>query len=90
VRALRGDHQLNARNALSAHGVGAKRTHGRKIRRRPGVWRVYVYTFYEVLTQLFAPSRNKPGGWHVTADALTRGRAYLEQVVNFGGSLDDR
>jgi hypothetical protein len=45
------------------------------------VWRLYVYPFYDTLTQLLCAEPGRAGGWHVTADALTLGKAILEQVV---------
>jgi hypothetical protein len=84
VRPLRGDHQLspdiryqvaqweqNVRTGEAYEDGGMT------------VWRVNVYSYYDVLTQLLCAEPHQVGGWHVTADCYTNGRAYLEQVCNF-------
>ena len=85
VRALRGDHQLNPdirfQRAEWAQNVrtGEAYDDGGMV-----VWRVNVASYWDVLTQLLCAEPGRAGGWHVTADCLTLGKAYLEQVVNFG------
>jgi hypothetical protein len=77
-----------SRHPLAGQSVGAKRADGREVRRRTdGLANLYVYPFYETLLQLLQAEPQQTGGWHVTADALAVGRAYLEQVVNFGRTV---
>jgi hypothetical protein len=49
-----------------------------------GQWGIYPYPFYDELLEKLSGQPNQPGSWHVTADCLTQGRSYLEQVCNFG------
>jgi len=85
VRALRGDHQLSP-DIRFQRAVWEQNVRTGEVYDAGGmvVWRVNVSSYYDVLTQLLCATPHQAGGWHVTADALTLGRAYLEQVVNFG------
>lgn len=84
VRAIRGDHQLSPDTRWQrAQWEQNVRTGEAYEDGGLTVWRLNVYTYYDVLTQLLCAEPHKPGGWHVTADALTLGQSYLEQVVNF-------
>lgn len=87
VRAIRGDHQLNPETRWQRSEWEQNVRTGEAYEGGLTVWRLYVYPFYDVLTQLLCAEPGKPGGWHVTADALTLGKAYLEQVVNFARSV---
>jgi phage terminase large subunit GpA-like protein len=87
VRAVRGDHQLTPETRWQVTEWEQNVRTGEKYEGGLTVWRLYVYPFYETLTQLLCAEPGQPGGWHVTADALTLGKAYLEQVVNFGRSV---
>ena len=89
VRALRGDHQLSPDIRFQRAEWEQNVRTGEKYESLGGgggmiVWRVNVYSYYDVLTQLLCAEAHKAGGWHVTADCYTNGRAFLEQVVNFG------
>jgi hypothetical protein len=87
VRAFRGDHQLTPDTKWQVSEWEQNVRTGEKYEGGLTVWRLYVYPFYDTLTQLLCAEPGKPGGWHVTADCLTQGRGYLEQVVNFGRSI---
>ncbi len=51
------------------------------------LWGIYVYPYYSELTELLSGEPGHIGSWYVTADALSQGREYLEQVVNFHYSI---
>jgi hypothetical protein len=87
VRAVRGDHQLSPETRWQVSDWEQNVRTGEKYEGGMRVWRLYVYPFYDTLTQLLCAEPGKPGGWHVTADCLTQGRAFLEQVVNFGRTV---
>jgi phage terminase large subunit GpA-like protein len=87
VRAIRGDHQLNPETRWQRSEWEQNVRTGEAYEGGLTVWRLYIYQFYDVLTQLLCAEPGKAGGWHVTADALNLGKAYLEQVVNFGRSV---
>lgn len=87
VRAIRGDHQLTPETRWQISEWEQNVRTGEKYEGGLTVWRLYVYTFYDLLTQLLCAEPQRAGGWHVTADAITTGKAFLEQVVNFGRSI---
>jgi phage terminase large subunit GpA-like protein len=87
VRAVRGDHQLTPETRWQLSEWEQNVRTGEKYEGGMSVWRLYVYTFYELLTQLLSAEAGKAGGWHVTADCSNLGKAFLEQVVNFGRSI---
>ncbi len=81
VRAIKGDHALNgvrfARSDLDRNVRTGERYEGGMT-----VWRLAVADLYpDLVDRLFAPA-GKPGSWHVTSDAVTLGKAYLQQVCN--------
>jgi len=84
VRAIRGDHQLNPDTRWQLSTVESNSRTGEAYEGGMHVWRLRVYPFYDELLQLLAGEPGRTGSWHVTADCLTQGKAYLEQVVNFG------
>jgi hypothetical protein len=87
VRPVRGDHQLSPETRWQVSEWEQNVRTGEKYEGGMSVWRLYVYPFYDTLTQLLCAEPGRPGGWHVTADCLTQGRAFLEQVVNFGRAI---
>lgn len=92
VRAIRGDHQLRPETRWRYHLVESNTRTGEKYEGGLPQWGIYVYPFYDELTGALSAEPGKPGAWYVTADALTLGKNYLEQVVNFGRSIkfDDK
>jgi phage terminase large subunit GpA-like protein len=88
VRAFRGDHQLSTETRWQVSQWQQNVRTGEKYDGGLTVWRLYVYPFYETLLSLLQAEPGKPGGFHVTADALAVGKAYLEQVVNFGRTVE--
>lgn len=87
VRAIRGDHQLNPETRWQLSTIDTNTRTGEQYEGGMQVWRLFVYPFYDELLQLLAGEAGRVGSWHVTADVLTQGRAYLEQVVNFGQAI---
>ncbi len=47
------------------------------------MWGLCVYPYYSDLTDCLSGQPGQLGSWYVTADALSQGREYLEQVTNF-------
>lgn len=85
VRAIRGDHQLNPDTRWQLTNLETNTRDGTQVYEGGmEVWRLRVYPFYDELLQLLAGEPGRSGSWHVTSDCLTQGKAYLEQVVNFG------
>jgi phage terminase large subunit GpA-like protein len=84
VRPQRGDHQLDPDIRFqSAQWEQNVRTGEAYENGGMTVWRVNVASYWDVLTQLLCAEPHKTGGWHVTADCLKDGKAFLEQVVNY-------
>jgi hypothetical protein len=85
VRAIRGDHQLNPETRWRKNVVESSARNSDEVY-EGGLWQwgVYVYPFYDELLQAIQGDRDRDGSWYVTSDCLAQGRAYLEQVVNFG------
>jgi phage terminase large subunit GpA-like protein len=86
VRAIRGDHEppKAGEKFWRYNRLEAKSRSDEEYEGGMGQWRVYVYPFYEELLEKLSGQPHQPGSWHVTADCLTQGRSYLEQVCNFG------
>lgn len=87
VRAIRGDHHANADVRWRYNLVETNTRTGEKYDGGLPQWGIYVYPFYDELTGALSADPGKSGAWYVTADALTLGKNYLEQVVNFGRSV---
>lgn len=112
VRPIRGDHQLNPETRWQRSEWEQNVRTGEKYEDGFTVWRLYVYPFYDELTEMLAGTEGlaprgqgsgdggqgqllatstshlpRTGGWYLTSDCLTQGRAYLEQVVNFGRGI---
>jgi phage terminase large subunit GpA-like protein len=47
------------------------------------LWGLCVYPYYSELTDMLSGEPGHLGSWYVTADCLSQGREYLEQVTNF-------
>lgn len=88
VRAIHGDHRPNKSDLRYRHSlVETNSRTGEKYEGGLHLWALYVYPYYSDLTELLAGEPGHAGSWYVTADALSQGRDYLEQVVNFGYSV---
>lgn len=83
VRAIRGDHQVKPEMRWRTNVVQTNTRTGEKYEGGLEQWGLYVYPFYDELTQKLQSEAGRPGAWYVTADCLTQGKSYLEQVVNF-------
>ncbi len=84
VRAIRGDHQLSPETRWQRSEWEQNVRTGEVYEGGMSVWRIRVYPLYAELQDLILAEPGKPGAWYVAADTLTRGKAFLEQVVNFG------
>lgn len=83
VRAIRGDHQIKGETRWRKNVVETNTRTGEAYEGGLEQWGLYVYPFYDELTQKLQSEAGKRGAWYVTADCLTQGKSYLEQVVNF-------
>lgn len=83
VRAVRGDHRVDPAQRYRMHVVETNTRTGEKYEGGLEQWGIYVYHFYQDLAARLAGQANLPGSWHVTKDALRRGKDYLQQVTNF-------
>lgn len=83
VRAIRGDHQVKPELRWRKNVVETNTRSGEEYEGGLEQWGLYVYPFYDELTQKLQSEAGRPGAWYVTADALHLGKSYLEQMVNF-------
>lgn len=83
VRNIHGDTRVRA-DVRYKHGlVESNSRTGEKYEGGLHLWGVNVYPFYSDLTDLISGEPGHVGSWYVTADVLSQGRDYLEQVTNF-------
>ncbi|MGV3605199.1 MAG: terminase gpA endonuclease subunit [Planctomycetaceae bacterium] len=87
VRAIRGDPKVNPETRWRLNVLDRNVRTNEEYEGGLAQWGVYVYQFYEELTEKLQSQTGKPGAWYVTSDALTQGKPYLEQVVNFGSKI---
>lgn len=87
VRAIRGDHTLNPETRWRKNVVETNTRTGEVYEGGLEQWGIYIYAFYEELTEKLQTMAGRAGAWHVTSDTYTQGRPYLEQVVNFGSKI---
>lgn len=87
VRAIRGDHQVKPETRWRHNVVETNTRTGEVYEGGLEQWGISTHPFYDELTQKLSGEPNKVGSWYVTADALTLGKSYLEQVVNFARSV---
>lgn len=87
VRAIRGDHKVKPEMRWRKNVVETNTRTGEVYEGGMEQWGIYVYPFYDELTQRISGEPHKAGSWYVTADCLTLGKSYLEQVVNFAHTV---
>jgi phage terminase large subunit GpA-like protein len=83
VRAIRGDHKVSPDVRFRKHVVEQNTRDGEKYEGGLEQWGIYVYPFYDELLSALNSEPGKPGAWYVTADAISQGKHYLQQVCNF-------
>lgn len=83
VRAIHGDHRVKPDVRYRHSLVESNSRTGEKYEGGLHLWGLYVYPYYSDLTDLLSGEPGQLGSWYVTADALSQGREYLEQVTNF-------
>lgn len=83
VRAIIGDVNVKPDVRYRHNLVESNSRTGEKYEGGLHLWGLAVYPFYSDLTELLAGEPGHTGSWYVTADALSQGREYLEQVCNF-------
>lgn len=83
VRAFRGDHTVKADVRYRHSLVESNTRTGEKYEGGLHQWGIYVYPFYDQLTEMLASEPGKPGAFYLTSDVAAQGRSYLEQVTNF-------
>lgn len=83
VRAIRGDHtvkpDLRYRHNIVENNVRTGETYEGGLHQ----WGIYVYTFYDELTEMLAGRPGRPGSLYLPGGIEHAGREYLEQVTNF-------
>lgn len=83
VRAVRGDHKISPDLRFRHSLVETNTRTGEKYDGGLDQWGIYVYPFYDELTEFLASDPGKPGAFYLTSDVTASGRSYLEQVTNF-------
>lgn len=83
VRAVRGDHKVDPTVRYRMHVVEQNTRTGEKYEGGLEQWGIYVYHFYQDLSERISGRPNLPGSWYVTKDARAAGKSYLQQVTNF-------
>lgn len=82
VRAVRGDHKVAPEDKYRMHVVESNTRTGERYEGGLAQWGIFVNHFKQDLAERLAGRRGLPGSWHVTQDAVVRGKEYLRQVVN--------
>lgn len=92
VRAVRGDHQINGDLRYRPRELERVVRSGEEYEGGMVQWGIYVYPYYDEQLQSISSEPGRDGSWYVTADCLTQGKSYLEQVVNFAPQtvVDDK
>lgn len=83
LRNIRGDHKVAADVRFRHNLVESNVRTGEKYEGGLHQWGICVYPYYSELTDMLGGEPGQMGSWYVTADALSQGREYLEQVTNF-------
>ncbi len=83
VRNIRGDHKIRPDVRFAHSLVESNSRTGEKYEGGLHLWGVCVYPYYSELLDFLAGEPGQLGSWYVTADCLSQGREYLEQVTNF-------
>lgn len=83
VRAIRGDHKVSPDVRFRKSIVETNTRDGKPYEGGLEQWGIYVYPFYAELLESLNSEPGKLGAWYLTADTLTQGKSYLQQVCNF-------
>jgi phage terminase large subunit GpA-like protein len=83
VRNIHGDYRVSPDVKFRHNLVESNSRTGEKYEGGLHLWGLCVYPYYSELTDLISGEPGQLGSWYVTADALSQGREYLEQVTNF-------
>lgn len=83
LRNIRGDHKVSPDVRFRHNLVESNSRTGEKYEGGLHQWGICVYPYYSELTDMISGEPGQIGSWYVTADCLSQGREYLEQVTNF-------
>lgn len=81
VRAVKGDPRLGSVRFQRSVVEKNVRT-GEEYEGGMALWRLSVWEMYPDFCERLFALPGKDGSWHVTSDALTLGKAYLQQITN--------
>ncbi len=87
VRSIRGDHKVRPDVRFRHNLVETNVRTGEQYEGGLHLWGISVYPYYSELTDCLSGEPGQLGSWYVTADCLSQGREYLEQVTNFQYSV---
>lgn len=87
VRNIHGDTSVRPDVRFRHNLVESNSRTGEKYEGGLHLWGISVYPYYSELTDLISGEPGNIGSWYVTADCLSQGREYLEQVTNFNYSI---
>lgn len=88
IRNIHGDHSVRPDVRFRHNLVESNSRTGEKYEGGLHLWGICVYPYYSELTDLLSGEPGQLGSWYVTADCLSQGREYLEQVTNFHYAIE--
>lgn len=83
IRNIRGDSAVRPDVRFRHSLVESNTRTGEKYEGGLHLWGICVYPYYSELTDMISGEPGQMGSFYVTADCLSQGREYLEQVTNF-------
>jgi len=83
VRNIHGDHKVRPDVRFRRNLVESNSRTGEKYEGGLHLWGICVYPYYSEMLDFLSGEPGQIGSWYVTADCLSQGREYLEQVTNF-------
>ncbi len=84
VRAIRGDHKVSGETRWRKKVLETNTRTGETYEGGLIQWGVSVYPFYAEMLDSLNSDPSKSGAWYTTKDCVKSGKAYLEQITNFG------
>ena len=88
IRNIHGDVRVRADMRFKHSLVESNARTGEKYDGGLHLWGLSVYPYYSELTDQISGEPGNLGSWYVTADCLSQGREYLEQVTNFSYKVE--
>ena len=87
IRNIHGDNKVTSDVRFRHNLVESNSRTGEKYEGGLHLWGICVHPYYSDLTDMLSGEPGQIGSWYVTADCLSHGREYLEQVTNYSYSI---